>query len=168
MMNMLLLIVALQGATCFFNTPKLAEVRMLYRQAATEERSCVSLLELLNTYNDKNNTLMLGYKGAITMMMAKYKLNPLAKLAHFNEGKNILQAAIEEDGRNVELRFLRFAAQSSAPSFLGYQDDLMADKRMVLQAFPHIKENDLKEMMAGYLINCGYLSAREKEIVRKI
>lgn len=84
------------------------------------------------------------------MMMAKHVVNPFAKLSYFKKGKNMLEKAIEADSENVELRFLRYAAQTNAPSFLGYDDHIAGDKKFLLQTGDSI-DKTLKNFISSQL-----------------
>ena len=90
-------------------------------------------------------------KAAATMIMAKHAFNPFSKLSHFNKGKNMLQQAIAADRQNVELRLLRYSIQKSAPSFLGYRDEMAADKNFLKTNLPALKDATLKQMIADAL-----------------
>lgn len=81
----------------------------------------------------EQTAFVLGYTGATKMILAKHAFNPFVKLAFFNAGKRQLEAAIMKDSQNVELVFLRYATQVSAPSILNYTQHLAADRKFILQ-----------------------------------
>lgn len=143
--------------------PLISEVRSLYQKAATDENSCNELIKILSPYNEENNPLYLGYKASGTMMMAKHAFNPFTKLSYFNRGKRMLEKAIEADEKNIELRFLRFAAQTHIPSFLGYHDRIATDKVFLLKSLPLLTDKALKEIVVSYLKKSDYLSDNEKQ-----
>jgi len=49
------------------------------------------------------------------------------------QGKKLLNAAIAKDKTDVELVFLRYATQISAPNILGYNNHIEADKKYIIQ-----------------------------------
>jgi len=55
----------------FAKAPAINEVRKLYEKAATDEKTCKQLIDLLAPYHEKNNPLLYGYKAVATMLMAK-------------------------------------------------------------------------------------------------
>lgn len=134
LINMLLF----TGSYCQAQTDLMQKVRTLYQKAATEEQACEQLIKLVEANNPKEDPLLLGYKGSATMMMANYVANPFAKLLSFNQGKKMLEQAVKADRNNVELRFLRYAAQKNAPSFLGYDEHIAADKAYLLGAIDSV------------------------------
>lgn len=138
------------GASCYAQTDSINKIRQLYQKAATEKKACEQLIGVLKSNYPKENTLLLGYKGSATMMMANHVINPFTKLSYFKKGKNMLKKAIEADRENIELRFLRYAAQTNAPSFLGYDDHISSDKKYLLQAGDSIDQT-LKELISSQL-----------------
>lgn len=117
------------------------KVRVLYQKAPTEKKACEKLIKLMEANNPKQNPLLLGYKGSAIMMMANHVVNPFTKLSFFKEGRNMLEKAVKTERKNVELRFLRYAAQTNAPSFLGYDEHIAGDKEFLLQAGDSIDGN---------------------------
>ncbi len=139
------------------------EIRVLYRKAESDEKSCKELLTILSPYNVNNNSLFFGYKACATMLMAKHVFNPFSKWYYFKKGKQMLDMSIDADKNNVELRFLRFAIQTSVPSFLGYKNDIAEDKKIILASFYEIPDKNLKEMILLVLNNSKYLTSNEKQ-----
>ena len=163
-MNKLLLILLLAcNINCFATTPSLDEVRLLYQKAVTEKTACQKLTSVLQSYNERNNPLLGGYRACATMVMAKHVINPFSKLSYFSKGKQLLEKTIAADAKNVELRFLRFAVQTNLPSFLGYNDHIQKDKAFLLQSIVHLNDLELKQQVVAYLKSSDYVTAPEKE-----
>ena len=146
----------------FAALPSVKEVRNLYEKAALESNSCTKIITLLDTYNEKNNALLAGYKACATMMMANYVINPYSKLSNFKEGKMLLEKCIKADNDNIELRFLRFSVQSKAPSFLGYHTSINSDKTFLINSIPSLNDSDLKQRIISFLKNSEHFTATEK------
>lgn len=139
------------------------EVRLLYQKAAVEEASCRKLVKLLQPYNEKNNTVLSGYKACATMMMAKHVLNPLRKLSTFSKGKALLEKSIDADRFNIELRFLRFTIQTNAPSFLDYSSNIRQDKLFLINTVSSLTDLKLKQFITDFLDASTYLTSSEKK-----
>src|SRR5690554_4220546 len=122
------------------------EIRTLYEQAAVEKTACEKLIASLNM-DVETNPLLFGYKGSATMMMAQHVSNSFNKLSHFHKGKNMLENAINADRENMELRFLRFAAQTNAPAMLGYRGDIEEDKKLILDGLSASNDLALKKLI---------------------
>lgn len=164
MIKVLFLLWSTIGTTSFTGTPSTKEVRQIYQEAASEEKQCKKLIILLTPYTEKNNPLLSGYKGSATMLMAKYANNPFAKLSYFKKGKKMVEKAIAADEMNVELRFLRFAAQTNAPSFLGYNNDIETDKAFLLKSISRLTTDpELRNTIISYLENSGALTVKQKQ-----
>ena len=115
---------------------------------------------------NEDNALLLGYKGAAQMMMAKHVINPLSKMSHFSKGKKAFSKAIEDQPSNVELRFLRFSVQSETPEFLGYKDNLEEDKKMLFLNIDAMKDRELKKMILQFFTKAKALSQTEREMMQ--
>lgn len=147
---LLLWILLFFSTSGYTQTDFINKVRLLYLKAAEEEQACETLIRLLKSRNAQEKPLLLGYKGSATMMMARHVVNPFSKLSYFKKGRNMLESAIEADRRNVELRFLRYAVQTHAPSFLGYDEHVEGDKKFMLRASDSMDET-LKKLVGTLL-----------------
>jgi hypothetical protein len=144
-----------------FTTANLSitEVRNVYEKAIYSQQIAVDLIDKLNA---SNNNTFLGYKGAVTMIMAKHVFSPYKKLNYFKNGKEILEQAILKEPLNIELRFLRFSIQSNSPKFLDYHSNLFSDKSFLLKEVKTINDNDLKQRITKFLLNNNEVSKAEK------
>ncbi|MFN0290962.1 hypothetical protein [Pedobacter helvus] len=104
----------------------------MYVKSVDSKQTAKGLLVILS--KQEPSAFVMGYTGATKMIMAKHVFNPIAKLSYFNTGKKMLNAAIAKDNNNVELVFLRYATQVSAPAILGYNDDVEADKMLIFKS----------------------------------
>ncbi|MEJ7779687.1 MAG: hypothetical protein WKF68_08855 [Daejeonella sp.] len=136
---------------CMANEPSISEVRLKLHKATSNEKACRELIAELGPYNERNNALFTGYRGGANMIMAKHVFNPFSKLSYFNKGKSMLEKAIQAEGKNVELRFLRYSIQTNVPVFLGYKSHLKNDYDFLKQAIPAIKDSNLKKIITSYL-----------------
>ena len=144
----------------------LTRVRTLYQKAPTEEAAAKALLKYTDGYDDEDPVL-LAYNGAAHMMLAKHVINPFSKMSHFNNGKKIYNTAILMDSENIELRFLRFAVQSEAPAFLGYNEHLAEDKTFLMDEVLTLKDRELQKMILDYLLTSKSISPGEKIILKE-
>ncbi|SKB34075.1 hypothetical protein [Daejeonella lutea] len=145
------LIVTFVGVNLLAKDPSTSTVRLKFHKSTSSEKVCKDLIKELHPYNEKNNPLLLGYKGGANMLMAKYVINPFSKLSYFKKGKGMLEKAIQADNKNVELRFLRYTIQNNVPSFLGYNDHMTADKSFLTQSISNVRDPELKKIITSYL-----------------
>lgn len=148
---------------------RVEEVRALYWRSNDDKTACKMLCSQLEEVNEtEHKPIMLGYKGGAYMMMANHAKDPFKKLSLFNNGKELLDRSIELEPTNTELHFLRFAVQSNTPGFLGYNDYIASDKKIILQKLPHIKDKDLQSKIIVYLLDSDDLSPAETLAVRRL
>ena len=153
------------SSACLAKNPSLQQLRNLYEQAPISEKSCKELLHILKPYNVESAPLMVGYRACAKMVMAKYLLNPISKWNYFSNGRNALSNAIQVDSSIVELRFLRFTVQSSAPYFLGYHEEIDNDKVLLLNSIEYIKDINLKDWIIQFLKQSRFVSNNEKKLL---
>lgn len=140
----------------------LHDVRIMYHKAESNNEACRKLVEILKPFDEKKDPVLYGYKAGATMMMAKYVFNPFLKISYFRKGREMLQKAVSADDQNIELRFLRFAVQTNLPFFLGYKENIAADKIFILKKINAIEDAGLKKNIATFMIDSDYVSAKEK------
>lgn len=138
------------------------EVRALYKEAANNENACEKLIEISDG-SANESSLILGYKASGMLLMAKHVFNPLSKMTYFKKGKQMLEKAITSDKNDIELRFLRFTAQTNMPFFLGYSGNIESDKEFILYSLSKIKDIQLKNFMIPVLRKSKYLTDQEKQ-----
>lgn len=152
-MKILLLLTILLKPFMQQNRPDPIELRHVYLQAVLHESSSKDLAKLSEQVNAGDDPVLVCYKGVSMMIAAKYGSNPFAKLKRFNAGKALMDGAIARDNDNVEMRYLRYAIQKSAPEFLGYYKNLSADEYFLNSRLSTIKDNELKGLILQVLSN---------------
>lgn len=148
---LLLSFLIIQGFIVSANTIEIEDVRLLFHNAQSSQKVCTELIELLQPFNENNNTLFLGYRASATMMMAKHLNNPFSKLSYFKKGKVMLEKAIQFDQKNVELIFLRYTIQTNVPSFLNYYANKENDRLFLVQSLAKLKDQKLKSIISSFL-----------------
>lgn len=133
----------------FFLSPDPGNLRNLYQKGAHDESKVKELLNLCS--RNPGSPLYLGYTGAAKMLMAKHAFNPLTKYNWFSEGRSLLEQAIQSDRSNPELRYIRLSIQINTPAFLGYKNEMAADRAFLQLALPVIKDEQLKLLIQNLL-----------------
>jgi hypothetical protein len=147
----------------FANDSKINTIRNMFEQATVNEIAANKLIDLLNN-EPKLSPTLLGYKGSTLALQAKYTINPIKKLKFFNEGKTMLERAIQSDPQNIELRYLRLAIQTNIPTFLNYYKNINSDKILLLGALKSrlVSDDDLLKKIVHFLNQCKQISPSEK------
>ncbi len=166
---MILLLIGLPYYLFNPNTAELSisEIRTLYIRSSSDEDTCEQLITMLEPFNETNNCLLAGYRACATMMLANYKINPLVKYSNFKAGKKLLEQCINVNPNNIELRFLRLAAQCNTPGFLKYNKSIESDKNFLIDSINALNDFQLKELITTFLSNSELLSQIEKQNLLK-
>lgn len=75
------------SSACYTTGSSIGEVRLLYQNTETVEKSLKELICLLLPYHEKNNSLSLCYDKCVTIVLARHMINPFTKLAYFKKEK---------------------------------------------------------------------------------
>lgn len=160
-----LVILVFVGAFSFAsNPPGISEVRELFYNGWTGECGASDLYNQLYEL-DLKDPVLIAYKGAAEMTLANCVGNPWKKYQYFKSGKSELEAAINQDPDNFEIRYLRFAVQINLPGILNYnnieEDKQFLIERLILQ----VQNTSLDEYMnfvLDQMIQSEELSLEEK------
>lgn len=128
----------------------LKEIRELYVQSVDSKKTNETLIQKLKDTNE-NTPVLLGYKGAAFIIMAKHDFYPWNKWTNFTKGRGILEKAIQKYPDNYELRFIRFSIQSNLPAILNYSSDIVKDRTILVSGVKHLQDKDLKKRVVKYL-----------------
>lgn len=147
----LLLIAGFLSSLNMKNKDLLIEVRSKISQSFEDEAVCNELYDKFSKANLTGDFLLIGYKGALEMAKAKHYINPFKKLSHFKTGRDILEEAIKQDVNNIELRFLRLTIQVNVPGFLGYHNELLADKTFITAHLDLLESDELRKTITTFI-----------------
>ena len=129
----------------------ISTIRELYLAAYTSESHCNSFGEKLRSTKNTSSVLIKGYKGCFYFIKCKFIKSPIDKLVYFNKGKELLESAIKEDPKSVELKFLRYTIQKNIPRFLLYHDNLDRDLNFVNVNINTIKDKEVQKFITNSL-----------------
>jgi len=137
---------------------KLNEVREDYFNLNKDEQKIKALHKKLENVTIESGSILYGYKGVLETMMAAYYLYPMTKLSQFKKGKEIIEQAIQNNESNYELAFLRFAVQTKAPTFLGYNKDINSDKLLIIKSLYGLSKEKIKSKYIQKMVKFMVLS----------
>lgn len=142
----------------------LKKIRKNYSLISKQKESVAAIKEIALTSKNILASTKQAYYAAAEMSSAQYKINPAAKLNAFNTGKKILESTIAADTNNLEARYIRYTIQQNAPSFLGYNKNILNDKKFLIQHLISVKtiDSELYSNVYAYLLTYGKLSEQEK------
>jgi hypothetical protein len=150
-MRALLIIFILWSTAAVAQEQLLANVRQNIGEVFKTDTVCMKIHEAFEKTDISSNNLLLGYKGAVEMGMARHHPNVFKKMGFFNDGKDQLEKSIEKDPENLELRFLRLTIQTNLPTFLGYGESKEKDKSFVLANLESSHSAEFKKRVRGFI-----------------
>jgi hypothetical protein len=106
--------------------------RALYFAEASE----TELMDAISAFNDHpaGQAVLTAYKGAHIARSAQFSYNPYTKFSRFNDGKRLIEEAVERENIDPEIRFIRFSVQVKSPDFLRYKNQVADDLALVIDA----------------------------------
>lgn len=106
-------------------------LRLNYEKAVADKDLCRKMMD--GVVNKIEEPIYLAYLGSLQAVWANHVINPLSKLSTFKKGKKNLEKAVKMRPKDIEIRFLRLSIQENAPAFLGYYQEIKADKEFIKQ-----------------------------------
>ncbi|MDQ1151562.1 hypothetical protein [Sphingobacterium zeae] len=125
------------------------KIRREYAGAVKDEDLCEHNLKVLKE-GAKSPTDKV-YLAAYQILLAKHIGNPFKKVGQFKEGKNYLEEVIKENPNHIEARFIRWSVQVHAPSFLGYNNNILEDKNFLVKNLYKLPNEEAKSIIYNYL-----------------
>ena len=127
-------------------------LRKLYLTSYNNKSTCDSLSSYLNLFDKKNNTID-AYIGANNLLISKFSKNIVKKFKYFEEGKKLIEQAIKNDPKNIEIIFIRYLNQINSPWFLNYNQNLGEDRDFLIKNFNLINDPYFKNVIQKILKN---------------
>lgn len=125
-------------------------IRNLFYAASDNSTNAEAFISYMEKLNEQNKPEIKAYYGMGYLLMAKHSFNPYSKLANFKKGKELLEAAIQADNKNTELRFLRLSVQTHAPFFLNYSNNIKEDEQLIRSHYPILTDQDLRGRIKNF------------------
>lgn len=119
-------------------------IRQLYLLAHTSQSQCDVFGKELADIKDRRCMLIKGYQACFYFIKCKFVDNPIDKLMYFNKGKDLLEFAIIQEPKSVELKFLRYSIQKNLPRFLLYHSSLEKDFNFVNQNIQAVNDKEVR------------------------
>jgi hypothetical protein len=130
------------------------------------------LYNRLEATKTNSSPLFLAYKGMARASMAECAFNPAAKLKRFNQGKELLDQAVQSEPENAEIRLMRLSVQLNAPGFLNYSSDIATDRALIIAALsknPMIfADNDFTRKVLTFVTETARPTESERQIIKQL
>lgn len=151
-------------------------IRKSFYSAVDDEKETEALLVQLKVILDKqkNNAtpIFLAYYGATETLLGKHALNPYKKWNKLKSGLEKIAVAIEQNPKDLEIRFLRFSILHHLPGFLGFSDERNEDKgviyNLLLQKNYSALEFKIQKGIIEFMIESERLSKSQNSRLRQL
>ena len=144
-------------------SPSLTKVRTDYKKSFNSKEVTLQLNKYLAKVKKTDKKLLVAYKGAVLILMAKYSKVIKEKNFFFKEGATLLNFAIFEEPANVEMRCIRLSIQENAPKLLKYRANKTEDKQFIKDGYDTIKSTTIKTYVRGFIMQSKSFSDEEKK-----
>ena len=144
-------------------SPSLTKVRTDYKKSFNSKEVTLQLNKYLAEVKKTDKKLLVAYKGAVLILMAKYSKVIKEKKTFFKEGATLLNFAIFEEPANVEMRCIRLSIQENAPKLLKYRANKTEDKQFIKDGYDTIKSTTIKIYVRGFIMQSKSFSDEEKK-----
>ena len=144
-------------------SPSLTKVRTDYKKSFNSKEVTLQLNKYLAEVKKTDKKLLVAYKGAVLILMAKYSKVIKEKKIFFKEGATLLNFAIFEEPANVEMRCIRLSIQENAPKLLKYRANKTEDKQFIKDGYDTIKSTTIKTYVRGFIMQSKSFSDEEKK-----
>ena len=144
-------------------SPSLTKVRTDYKKSFNNKEVTLQLNKYLAKVKKTDKKLLVAYKGAVLILMAKYSKVIKEKNFFFKEGATLLNFAIFEEPANVEMRCIRLSIQENAPKLLKYRANKTEDKQFIKDGYDTIKSATIKTYVRGFIMQSKSFSDEEKK-----
>jgi len=158
-MKGLLLIVLV---STFLVNPSLKKVRIDYVKAVNSKEITIQLHNELSSISKSSNKTLVAYKGAVLTLMARFSKSTKDKKTYFKEGAGLIEFAISEKPKDIELRVIRLGVQENTPKVMGYRKNKEEDKQFILAHYKSISSKEIKSFVKGFVLQSKSFSEEEK------
>lgn len=149
----------------FLPTPTISEVRKLYPDAAKSEIAAREFHTKLSKISDETDMTLWAYKGASFTLLAKFATKIPDKISNLKEGARYIEAAVQSEPNNIEVRLIRLSVQESVPPMVNYRKNKNEDKAFILAHYMD-QNGSLKEYVKNFILRSKSFSDVEKNALK--
>ncbi len=128
----------------------LSEIRSEFHAVVLNPDDSRSFYDFLKDVENPSSTIK-AYQAVSEALLAQVVWNPFSKLKQVMKYDKQMEAAIEEDPANIEIRFLRLAIEYNLPSFLGMSTHLEEDVDKIVSGLSSVSKMQVNPMFGKYI-----------------
>lgn len=144
--------------------PELSKIRKSYPKAAESSEITKELHETLTSISEGDNAILVAYKGGVSTLMAKYAKGAKNKKAYFKTGTSLIEKAIVNKPKNIEIRCIRLSVQENSPKIMKYKNSIQEDKRFLLDHYNTTSSKEVKIFVKNYVVQSALFDSDEKQL----
>lgn len=150
----------------FLSAQEITKIRVDFPKAHTNKELALSMFEEIKAVEEKDEAVLVAYKGALMAIKAKYsnKLNTKKQL--LKKGIQLIELAHKRAPNNIEIRSIRLGVQENTPKFIGYHDNIAEDKLFIKRQYRLLKAGELKEYIKNFILQSQSFSEEEKKEIQ--
>ncbi len=148
----------------FVMLPELSKIRQSYPQAAKNSEAAQELYGILASVSEDDNQTLVAYKGAVSTLMAKYAKGIKNKKSYFKTGTSLIEKAIANEPKNIEIRCIRLSVQENSPKIMKYKNSIEEDKQFLLSHYNVISSKEVKIFVKNYVLRSALFDSTEKQL----
>ncbi|RZJ54986.1 MAG: hypothetical protein EOO44_02965 [Flavobacterium sp.] len=149
----------------FAAAPDLASIRKMYTDVPKSEANAKDFVEKLSGISNNDDKILVAYKAASILLDSKYEKKLGEKISRFKEGAKLLEATLESEPNNIEIRMIRLSIQENVPGITGYKKNIKEDKKYLTAHYAE-QNGSLKEYIKDFVLQSKSFSAKEKQFVK--
>lgn len=147
----------------FTSLSGLDSIREAYFSGPKTEESAIEFNKMMSEANLSTPTHE-AYYGAALALKANYGQNVREKKEFFVEAVENIEAAVNAEPNNVEIRLIRLSVQENSPRIVRYKTNMDEDKALILEGFDKLSAI-VKRCVQDYVSNSEFFTKEEKERV---
>lgn len=153
------------------NAHSIDEIRKTFQLAIDNSSITEKLSSDLKKIN-KPDALTQAYIASLEALKAKHAWSPISKHQYMKSFEQIINDAIKRSPENMEIRYLRYNVQYRVPSYLGYSENLVEDRKFIVDSF--LKKNfatnnkSLIYEVYSFMVTSKSVSPEEKLKMEKV
>ncbi len=158
------LIIIFLATSLFISIPKLSKVRIAYKKASENKEIAIKLYKDLASVSKKDNTVLLGYKGAASVLMARHTKKKKEKKTFFKTGALLIESAVTKKPNSIEIRWIRLSIQENSPKFLKYRKNITEDKQFIIDNYKKTSSKTVQQLIKEYVQESAIFTLKEKQL----
>lgn len=127
----------------------LPEIRLAYGEARYSRETAEQFARQLEAADPQKLPVLPAYQAAADILIARYM--PLTeRLSRIRPAISKLEALLDKDPDNPELRFIRLTIQEHLPKIVGYHRQIPEDRKYLEETVSKLQDKSLQEMIHSY------------------